>query len=100
MLKKIVFSTVFASTLILTFVFSKASGQEQSELTKENVEALAFWDVKEWWNRKDYDCVPVTCNCIAYEYPSDVAASTEKGKGGVAHTWNCTGCGDCGWTMA
>lgn len=49
----------------------------------------------------DYTCVPVTCQCILYEYPSEVSDSVEKGQGEVAHSWNCAGCGDrCGWTMS
>lgn len=65
------------------------------ELTLDDVEAQT--SLSEWWNRKDYDCVPVTCECLLYNYQSDVAKRVDDGCGEVAHTWNCTGCGNCGW---
>ena len=34
-----------------------------------------------------------------YSYTSNVAQYVGEGAGSVAHQWNCTGCGDCGWTM-
>lgn len=96
MIKKIVLCCMLAASLSVALAYSKGSDSANSELTKENIDALS-WDIVEWWNSKDYDCVPVTCNCILYKYPSNVAGSVEKGKGDVAHSWNCTGCGDCGW---
>lgn len=39
----------------------------------------------------------VTGNCIFYSYNSDVAEYAEDGNGSVAHTWNCTECGNGGW---
>lgn len=42
MLKKIALGSIFASVLALTYIQSTASVQDQSELTKENIEALAF----------------------------------------------------------
>lgn len=98
MLKKIALGSIFASVLALTYIQSTASVQDQSELTKENIEALAFFDkIEEWWNRKDYTCVSVTCECIMYDYKSEVASAVDAGTGDAAHTWNCPGCGDCGW---
>lgn len=69
----------------------------ESSLILENVEAQSM-DLWEYWNRKDYVCKTVTCRCLLYSYQSDVAERVADGQGTVAHTWNCTGCGDCGWT--
>lgn len=66
-----------------------------SDLTLENVEAEAGFI--EYWNRLDYDCISVTCNCILYTYNSEVAFYVGNGNGTVAHTWSCAGCGECGW---
>ena len=99
MIKKICIGSLTAVLLAITYVHSNASGQKESDLTKENIEALASWgDIVEWWNSNDYSCVPVTCNCLTYKYDSDVAKAVKKGEGEEAHTWNCPGCGDCGWT--
>jgi hypothetical protein len=62
-----------------------------------NVEAQA--DLLEWWNRPDYKCINVTCIAFLYTYKSTVAVYVGNGNGTVAHTWNCTGCGDNGWTV-
>lgn len=99
MLKKTFTGIMFASLLVLGYVKGTSSAQTESELTKENIEALAFFDtIEKWWNSKDYTCVSVTCQCIFYEYKSEVADSVEKGTGDAAHTWNCTGCAEnCGW---
>ena len=79
MLKKIALGSIFASVLALTYIQSTASVQDQSELTKENIEALAFFDkIEEWWNRKDYTCVSVTCECIMYDYKSEVASAVDE----------------------
>ncbi|MFR2070294.1 MAG: hypothetical protein ACLS4S_09025 [Bacteroides nordii] len=49
-----------------------------------------------WWNRKDYRCEKVICDCIVYKYEAESAKRVEDGKGTVAHAWNCTSCGNCG----
>lgn len=71
---------------------------DKSSLLLCNAEALSF-DSEEWWNRKDYDCVAVTYQCLLGKYPSNVADYVGEGKGSVAHSWNCTGCGNCGYTV-
>lgn len=48
-----------------------------------------------WWDRKDYDCVSVTCLINLSEKKSKVAKYVGDGLGSVAHTWDCTGC--AGW---
>lgn len=52
-----------------------------------------------WWDRKDYTCRDVICDCITHEYKSTYAEYKGDGKGDVAHMWNCKGCGDCGFTV-
>lgn len=73
------------------------SQEELNSLMLNEVESLAASE--SWWNRLDYVCVEVTCECILYSYNSNVASKVEDGKGTVAHAWNCTGCGDCGWIV-
>lgn len=55
--------------------------------------------IKEWWNRKDYVCISVTCQMIVATYKSNYAKKVENGKGTVAHIWNCTGCGNYAFTV-
>ncbi|MDE6771684.1 MAG: hypothetical protein K2J49_03685 [Muribaculaceae bacterium] len=101
MLKKTLTGIMFASLLVLGYVKGSPSAQAESELTKENIEALALFDtIEHWWNRKDYKCVEVTCVCLYGEYKSEVADSVEEGTGDKAHTWNCKGCNDCGWIVS
>lgn len=52
--------------------------------------------IVDWWNRKDYDCQKVICDCIMYQYEAETSVQVEEGKGTVAHAWNCTACGNCG----
>ena len=71
-----------------------------SDIMLANVEAISGDEsIKDWWERCDYVCTPVTCKCLFYSYQSKVAERVEDGTGEVPHTWSCTGCGDCGWTM-
>lgn len=53
-----------------------------------------------WWNRNDYDCIEVIC-WVGGVIPQDsnVAKYAGAGLGTVPHTWNCTGCGDWGYTV-
>lgn len=93
--------------LVLTLVFVLGLSNygmnklnKMSDVALEEIEALAL--IEEdlgWWDRPDYNCVTVTCQCIFYSYTSNVAQYVGEGAGSVAHQWNCTGCGDCGWTM-
>ncbi len=69
-----------------------------SNLEQENVEALTL-DFGELldpiinWDRLDYDCVPAYCLCgFVIKIPSNVANNVGKGKGTVAHSWECKGC--------
>lgn len=71
---------------------------DENPLLLRNAEALSF-DFGEWWNRNDYDCVAVTCCCLLGSYPSNVSDYVGEGKGSVAHSWSCTGCGDCGYIV-
>ncbi|MBD5244697.1 MAG: hypothetical protein HDS57_04445 [Barnesiella sp.] len=84
---------------ILSFLFSNVifAKKDISNSVPSEVESLA--NLEEWWNRLDYVCVKVECNCILYQFHSVVAQPVEEGKGTVAHTWSCTGCGDCGWIV-
>ncbi|MDE6534001.1 MAG: hypothetical protein K2M27_10790 [Muribaculaceae bacterium] len=105
MLKKTLTGIMFASLLVLGYVKGSPSAQAESELTKENIEALALFDtIEHWWNSKDYTCVPVTCYCTTFQYSSNAANPVETGSGEVAHRWNCTGCTDidgtdCGYLL-
>ena len=97
MKKKMIFSTVVALATLSGYMGFNAysTANETSDLTLANVEAEA--DFIEYWNRLDYDCTDVTCNCILYTYSSEIAVYVGEGNGSVAHTWSCAGCGDCGW---
>ena len=97
MIKKICIGSITAMLLAITYAHSNASGQKESDLTKENIDALASWgDIKEWWNRNDYICVEVTCCCMpAIEYTSTSHKVVKEGTGTHPHTWSCKGCGDC-----
>ncbi|MDE6143738.1 MAG: hypothetical protein K2F94_06655 [Muribaculaceae bacterium] len=101
MLKKTLTGIMFASLLVLGYVKGSPSAQAESELTKENIEALALFDtIEKWWNRKDYICVEVTCVCPpGIKYTSSVWKAVSEGTGSVAHQWSCSGCGDCGFYM-
>ncbi len=87
------------AAMTFSFIYSHHKTDSISGLTKENIEALSGNWLEEWWNRNDYTCVEITCQCFLYSYKSDTAAYAGDGKGEEAHTWNCTGCADgCGWT--
>lgn len=101
MRKKVMMLSCIAAVAIASFVGKKAfepHAYETNDLLLQNVEALGS-DFGEDWNRKDYDCVAVTCQCFFYKYQSKSAAFVGEGKGSVAHIWECTGCGDCGYTV-
>lgn len=90
-----------AAVAIASFVGKKAfepHAYETNDLLLQNVEALGF-DLGEYWYRKDYDCVAVTCQCIFLKYQSESAEFVGEGKGSVAHFWECKGCGNCGFTV-
>ena len=71
-----------------------------SDITMNNVEALAGDEgILNWWERCDYKCVSVTCKCLFGTFQSNVAQRVDEGTGTVPHSWSCTGCGDCGWSM-
>ncbi|MEE0572192.1 MAG: NVEALA domain-containing protein [Paraprevotella clara] len=99
MKKKLLLIAVCVASVVTGYI-SYEHQQKQKEklsgLTLANIEALG--SIEDYWNRPDYDCVDVTCNCVVYKYDSDAAQYMGKGKGTVARTWNCTGCGSCGWT--
>ena len=92
-----IMSVSFAAALFTANEVRNVSTNEEL-LLSQNVEALNF-DVGEWWGRKDYDCVAVTCQCIAMKYQSNAADFVGEGKGSVAHVWSCRGCGSCGFTV-
>lgn len=101
MRRKVMMLSCIAAVAIASFVGKKAfepHAYEANDLLLQNVEALGS-DFGEDWNRKDYDCVAVTCQCIFLKYQSKSAAFVGEGKGSVAHIWECTGCGDCGYTV-
>jgi hypothetical protein len=77
-------------------------GNQLSDISLSQTEAKAGWieDVGNWWGRLDYNCISVTCRPLFLPgYSSNVAEYVGDGEGSVAHTWNCTGCGDYGWTV-
>lgn len=91
---------IIASATSLGICINKKENTHKEDITNlmlNDVESLT--DLESWWNRPDYICVDVICQCILYSYDSTVALKVEDGKGTVAHQWNCTGCGDCGWTV-
>lgn len=102
-MRKKLFSTLFLAAIGLGSYIglsSYVSENETSLIQLEKVEALASSEGSvSWWDRPDYVCRSVICQCLFYSYESDVAEKVPDGTGTVAHTWNCTGCGDCGWTV-
>lgn len=72
-----------------SYVVANMSGDNL--LIAENIEAHSF-DLMEWWNRKDYKCLPVQ-NCIWYA-AATVPQLVKDGTGTVAHTWECITCDD------
>lgn len=100
MKKKLLFVAVCVASVVVGYVSydtQKRQREKMSYLTMANVEALG--SIEDWWHRKDYDCVKVRCTCIGYNYESKVGSFVGKGKGSVAHIWDCAGCGDCGWEV-
>lgn len=96
MSKKTLIYCMVAAASVLSFLQLNVSKQEQSELTKANIEALTFFDPVEWWNSKDYVCVPAICVCdIINKFQSESWDKVDEGTGTKAHRWECTGCGDC-----
>lgn len=92
--KTLIYCMVIAAA-VLSFLQINVSKQEQSELTKANIEALSF-NINEWWNSKDYVCVPATCWCMfVIKYQSEIWSEVDEGTGTKAHRWDCIGCGDC-----
>ena len=103
MKKKILFLTVcvaFVAAGYGFYVHQEKQKKEISNLTLENIEALAGEEsIKDWWNRKDYDCVKVRCTCIGYNFESTRPDFVGEGKGTVAHQWECGSCNGCGWEV-
>lgn len=54
--------------------------------------------ISDWWNRKDYVCVSVTCLIHLVEKKSNIAKNVGDGLGTVAHSWDCTGCAGWGYS--
>lgn len=94
--KKIAIAAIVVAIIGCITYSNQKSTTFMSNLGQSDIEALA--SDESWWDRKDYNCVTVTCNCIFYSYSSDVAEYAGDGNGSVAHTWNCSGCGSCGWS--
>ena len=104
MKKKFLLIAVCMSVVTVGYVsygHQKKQKEKMSDLALANIEALANDDEAgdSWWDRKDYECIDVTCECILYRYSSQVSQYMGAGKGTVAHMWDCTGCGGCGWTV-
>ena len=102
-MKKKIFSGITAIAIAIMAVFNVTIGISNNNsvvLSLTNVEASAgfFHDFQEYWDRCDYDCVNVNCRSLFFSYPSQVAEFAGEGAGTVAHTWDCTGCGNDGWT--
>lgn len=78
MSKKTLIYCMVAAASVLSFLQINVSKQEQSELTKANIEALSF-NINEWWNSKDYVCVPATCWCMfVIKYQSEFGVRLMK----------------------
>lgn len=76
------------------------SDAENGGSTGNTDEEKSDSSLTDWWNRKDYICVSVTCRSIWSQYKSKVSQKVENGKGTEAHSWNCPGCADgYGWTV-
>lgn len=99
-MKKKSFFAVLATVAVLsgTFGFINSNTKTSSEITLATVEAEAGW-IEDYWDREDYNCISVTCQCVFYSYRGEVSEYVGAGNGTVAHQWSCSGCGDCGWTM-
>lgn len=90
---------IFACSSLLNLQFISPNKSE-TKFTLASVETASAFDVGEWWDRKDYNCISVTCKPLFLpSYKSNFAEKVEDGKGSVAHTWSCTGCGDAGFTV-
>lgn len=97
---KAVLSTEHSSDLLMTSLAAIGEGNpsEGGESdTGGSGESSESGENDSWWDRKDYNCKKVICDCILYKYQSEVAERVENGKGTEAHAWNCTSCGDCGF---
>lgn len=99
MKKKLVFFSIALAMASSIFAYKYANIEQNrhSGLDMESLEAQSAGEG--WWDRCDYVCVSVQCQCIFVSYQGQVAQYVGDGAGTVAHTWSCSGCGDCGWTM-
>lgn len=93
---KVMLSTEHSSDLLMTSLAAIGEGNPSEGGEGNKGESGESGGNDSWWNRKDYICKEVTCNCIIYEYKAQVSERVEDGKGTVAHAWNCTSCGNCG----
>ena len=102
MKNKIFVSLFIAAIAIVSGInaFYSFKSNVLSDIVLAKVEALADDEsIGDWWDRCDYDCISVTCQCFIYTSQSTVAKYVGDGLGTVPHTWSCVGCGDCGWTV-
>ena len=88
---KVVLDTEHSSDLAMTSLAAIGEGNSGEGGSSEG------GGIIDWWDRKDYTCISVTCECITHRYKSTYAEYKGDGKGDVAYMWNCKGCGDCGF---
>lgn len=99
-MKKKIFGGIAVAAIAFAIAFNLSVKQDSNKLSalaldnvealaEENIEDNADLTIKEWWNRLDYDCVWRSCNQF---YEGSYPIKVEKGKGTVAHTWECLSC--------
>ncbi len=64
------------------------NNSETYTLSLVDVEEAKAFDIVEWWNRLDWNCVSTDCGFIYADCPEFAG----KGKGTVPHSWNCPCC--------
>lgn len=52
------------------------------------------WDKLTHWDRKDWDCIPLTCVTPYGPMDATKPEETAPGKGSEVHSWHCLTCAD------